>query len=264
MIELFTEIKNEILRKFKDIELIFISGSYAMGTFQRYSDIDFEVITKAKPEKDLIFKFVKYGNRDYLVTIYFRSMSQVLDVEVKNPNEWVWSYESYKRALVLFDRDNNFKKILDAHEKHYVTPETFIKELPYYGYELVEYVCKLKNAYLNQDELNVLYAARIIAKKCYFLLRVLNPVWRYTTERETYRSYIELKNRPEHYVDDFKICCGITMKERTLEMVFKSGLRIARETVEFLKENKIEEKIKDQEFLKFFSDPRYMKFLEPL
>jgi len=137
----------------------------------------------------------------------------------------------------------------------------FFKFIPEEASYLLEYVGKLKNAYSKGDELNLFYAARVIAEICYNLLRPFNPVWTYTSEREIYVAFLNLKNRPKNYVEDFRVCYGITTEKRPLDRVYKSAIRLARETVEFLRANKGEEKIKDEEFLRFFKSKEYAEFL---
>lgn len=46
------------------------------------------------------------------------------------------------------------------------------------------------------------------------------------------------------------MCHGITVKERLLEKVYSLALRLAKETVEFLVANKVEEKL-GEDFKKF-------------
>jgi len=254
------EIKKEILEKVKDVELIFVSGSYAFGRMQRYSDIDMDVLTKTKPKKTHIFRFIEQDGRKVLLTIHFRKLSEV-PKRFKDPKEWVWDYESYRHTVVLFDKNQNMAKIKEELEKHKVSSEDFFKFVPLEASYLLEYVGKLKNAYLVEDELNVLYAARTIAELCYDILKPFNPVWKYTSETETYSSFIELKNKPRHYAEDFKICYGLTMKKRSIKAIYRSAMRLARETINFLRKNKVETKIKDKEFLHFFNSREYIDFL---
>lgn len=261
MIKILEEIKKEILEKTKDVELIFVSGSYVFGNMQKYSDIDLMVLTRTKSERDCIFKFVKYNSGKILMSIHFDKLSKILK-EIKAPEEWIWAYGFYNHAKVLYDRKQNIQKIKEKLEKHRVSSETFFKFIPNIASGLLEDIGKLKNAYINKDELNIFYAAHGIAGACYELLRPFNPVWRYTSERETYLSFIKLKNKPEHYIEDFKICYGITTKKRNIDMIYKSALRVAKETVDFLKRNKIETKVKDKDFLKFFESKEYIDFLE--
>jgi hypothetical protein len=182
--------------------------------------------------------------------------------EVCEPKEWVWAYKYYGKARVLFDKDKNVEKILCEIEKHRLSQDYFFKFIPEEASYLLEYVGKLKNAYSKGDELNLFYAARVIAKICYNLLRPFNPVWTYTSEREIYAAFLNLKNRPKNYVEDFRVCYGITTEKRPLDRVYKSAIRLARETVEFLRANKVEEKIKDEEFLRFFKSKEYAEFLK--
>jgi hypothetical protein len=155
------------------------------------------------------------------------------------------------------------EKIRAVLEEHRVLPETFLKSVPLAASYLVEYVGKLKNAYRAEDELNLFLAARTIAILCYGIFRPFNPVWKYASEREMYESYLQLQNVPTHYVEDFRVCYGLTMKSRTMDEIYKSAMRLAKETTDFLRRNKIERKIKDREFLLFFNSKEYAVFLKP-
>ena len=92
-------------------------------------------------------------------------------------------------------------------------------------------------------------------------MKPFNPVWKYVSEKETYQALLSLQNKPRHYVEDFKICYGITVKERSIEAIYRSAMRLAQETVNFLSANKIETKVKDKEFLMFFRSREYADFL---
>jgi len=69
------------------------------------------------------------------------------------------------------------------------------------------------------NELNLFYAAREIAEICYNLFRPFNPVWTYTSERETYAAFLSLKNKPKNYLEDFRVCYDITTEKRSLKKV---------------------------------------------
>jgi len=153
------------------------------------------------------------------------------------------------------------KKLRDELEKRRVSSEDFFKEIPVEASYLLEYVGKLKNAYSSGDELNIIFAARSIAEICYNILRPFNPVWKYTTEKETYSSFIELQNKPTHYVEDFKTCYGLITEKKSVNVIFRSAKRLARETTDFLRKNKIEQKINDKDFLQFFNSIEYRDFL---
>jgi len=235
-----------------------------LGECKKYSDIDMKVLTRTKPKREYIFRFVRRGSQKVLLTIHFYKFSQVLR-KIRKPEKWIWAYMSYGRAKVLFDRNQNMEKLKAELEKHKVSSEYFFRFVPVEASYLLEYVGKLKNAYIERDELNIFYSARAIAEICYNILRPFNPVWKYTSERETYSAFTELENKPEHYVEDFKICYGLTMENRSIDVIYKSAMRLARETTNFLRKNKVETKIKDKEFLRFFKSKEYADFLdEPL
>ncbi|MEM3616812.1 MAG: nucleotidyltransferase domain-containing protein [Candidatus Bathyarchaeia archaeon] len=254
--KLLEKIKEEMLAEIGDVELIFVSGSYALGMMGPYSDIDIKVLTAARPKRKRLFRFVKCGKRNLLLTVHFDKFAHAMK-EIRKPEEWVWAYEYYRKALVLYDRDYNMEKILAELERHKVSQDYFFRFIPEEASYLPEYVGKLKNAYHERDELNLFYAARVIAEICYNLLRPFNLVWKYTSEKEAYRAFLSLKNKPKDYVKDFKICYGITTERRPLKKVYESALRLARETIEFLTLNRVEERIKDKDFIRFFKSKEF-------
>lgn len=262
MNKMLEKIKEEILESTNDVELIFVYGSYALGQMQRYSDIDMAVVIQTKPHREAIFRFVEHEGQKVLLTINFHKFSDVLR-EIRKIDEWVWIYKAYTHAKVLFDRDQNMEKIRAELEKHKVSSKDFLKFLPENASYLLEYVGKLKNAYLKGDELNILFAARTIAKMCYRIMRPFNPVWKYLSEKETYISLITLENKPQHYVEDFKICHGLTLKSKSIDDIYTSAMRLARETTDFIKTKEIDSEIEDREFLLFFNSKEYRDFLRP-
>jgi len=260
MREMLESIKNEILKTTRDVELIFVFGSYALGTMHKYSDIDVRVLTKTKPTRNHAFGFADYQGRKILLTLHFCTFSQV-NSNFKDPKSWIWEYESIKHAKVLFDRNHNMKKLQKELDKREFSSVDFLQFVPTEASALLEYVGKMKHAYLVRDELNLLYAARTIAEICYNTLRPFNAIWKYQSESETYPSFIRLENKPKHYVEDFKICYGLTLKKRTNRMLFNSAMRLARETTSFLRKNLDETAIDDKEFLQFFNSKEYRDFL---
>jgi len=262
MERMLVEIGEEILEETKAVELIFVSGSYALGRMQRYSDVDMWVLTRTKPKRRHIFRFVTVRGRKVLLTVPFHKLSSILEA-VRKPKTWVWTYMCYGQAKVLFDKNQNMEKTKAVLEEYRVLPETFLKSVPLAASYLVEYAGKLKNAYRAKDEPSLFLAARTIAILCHGILRPFNPVWKYASERETYRSYLQLESAPTHYVKDFRVCYGLTMNSRTIDEIYKSAMRLARETTDFLRRNKIEKKIADKKFLLFFNSKEYADFLKP-
>jgi len=259
MEKLLGNIRDEILKTTSDVELIIAYGSYAFGKMQQYSDIDLAVFTRTRTDRKSIFRFAEHERRKILITVHFNQLSKKLK-EFKKPQEWIWD-TAYKHAKVLFDRNQNMDKIEAELEKHKVSPEDFLQFVPTEASGLLEYVGKLKNAYLQKDTLNILYAARTIAEICYNILRPFNPVREYTSESQTYPSFIELENKPKHYLEDLKTSYGLTLKKRSSRSVFNSAMRLAKETTEFLRKNLDETRIKDKEFLRLFNSREYRDFL---
>jgi len=96
------DITQEILKETNDVELIFVSGSYAFGRMQRYSDIDLKVLTRTTPPKrEYVSRFIKERRRNILLTIHFYTLSHLLR-KIRRPEEWVWAYMSYGQAKVFF------------------------------------------------------------------------------------------------------------------------------------------------------------------
>ena len=260
MEEMLESIKNEILKTTRDVELIFVFGSYALGTMHEHSDIDVRVLTKTKPTTKDGFSFVDYHGKKILLTLHFGTFSQVKSY-FRDPKSWVWEYESVKHAKVLFDRNHNMKKLQTELDRHKVSPKDFLQFVPTEASALLEYVGKMRHAHSEKDELNILYAARMIAEICHNILKPFNAVWRYKSESETYPSFIKLENKPEHYVEDFRICYGLTLRKRTNRLIFNSAMRLARETASFLRKNLDETAMNDKDFLQFFNSKEYRDFL---
>jgi len=226
MEKLLENIRDEILTTTSDVELMLAYGSYAFGRMQKYSDIDLAVFTRTRTNRKSIFRFAEHEGRNILITIHFYQLSKKLR-EFRKPQEWIWD-TAYKHAKVLFDRNQNMDKMKAELEKHKVF---------------------------------ILYAARTIAEICYNILRPFNPVWEYASESETYPSFIELENKPKHYMEDLRTSYGLTLKKRSNKSVFNSAMRLVRETTEFLRKNLDETRIEDKEFLHLFKSREYRDFL---
>ena len=254
------EIKNEILKTTGNVELIFVYGSYAFGKMQKYSDIDVAVFTRTGTRRKSTFRFVEHCGQKVLVTVHFKQFSKAIG-QFRKPEEWVWD-AAYEHAKVLYDRDQNMDRLKKELSKHRVASKDFLESVPDQACYLLEHVGKLRNAFSQDDELNLLYAARAIAEMCYSILRPFNPVWIYKSESETYLSFLGLRNKPKHYVEDFKTCYGLTLKKRPKDLLLTSGIRLATETSDFLRKHLAETGTRDKDFIEFLNSKDYRDFVK--
>ena len=250
---------NELKKNPSNIEIILVNGSYSSKNLGKYSDIDMEVLTKRKPLKEMDFRIVELDGKKRLMTIFFTRLTDIFD-SLKSAEDWVW-IQNYKNAKILYDPSKKFNKLKKKIDENKVIKEDFFKRYQLRTIILFEHLAKLKNAYESKDEVNVFYAAENLALFSYRLLQPFNPVFTYKSEKQKYQAYLSLKNKPENYNEDFKICFGLTTKARSLKQIYNSGLNLANGTLNYLKLKKVWLKVKDKNFKSIFEEDYFSKLL---
>lgn len=205
------------------------------------------------------FRIVEVDGEKRLMTIFFHKFSDVLE-SLKDPEEWVWA-QNYKDVKIPYDPNKKFSELKDKIREHKITKEDFFQRYKLRTIIFFEHLAKLKNAYENNDDLNVFYAAKNIAFFSYLLLRPFNPVFQYQSEKQKYQAFLSLKNKPEDYNGHFRICFGLTTKARTLKQIYSSGVHLANGTFNYLKSKKVWNKIKDKNFRSIFEEDYFSKLL---
>ncbi len=250
----------ELKKNPSNIEIILINGSYSSNKLGKYSDIDMEVLTKRKSLMEMDFRIVELEGKKRLMTIFFTKLSDILD-SLKKAEDWVW-IQNYKNAKILYDPNKKFSQLKKKIDENKVTEEDFFQRYQLRTIILFEYLAKLKNAYESKDEVNVFYAAKNLAVFSYLLLQPFNPVLTYKSEKQKYQAYLSLKNKPENYNEDFKVCFGLTTKARSLKQIYGSGLRLANGTFSYLKSKKVWVNVKDKNFKSIFEKDYFSKLLD--
>lgn len=246
---LYTQIKKKILAKYPDTIAIIVHGSAINGNLKDYSDIDLNVFLPRDAEHPFEYEIMEYGGRKILMNMHFANYKKELE-SLKNEahaEQVLVNYISYMKILVLYDKIGIEKKLKSIIGKAFKKSDhkkfLFIKFCI-----MIDFFFKLKRSY-NKDSAKVMYSARIIAGNAARVIQFFNelkPEERYTSILSNYDAIHNFKNVPRHFKEDFVICMGLK-ENLSVKQIYDSGIRIVKETVEFLGRQNLKE-IKKKEF----------------
>lgn len=231
------EIKDYILSKNKDVEVVLINGSFALKKMRKYSDIDMEVITKRKPKREFEFTTVMHNNKKTLVTIFYSRLKYILS-SLEDPESWM-TLQNYKRAKILYDKNNTINIIKDKIKETKPKKEDFFKRFEIRFLLLFEHLAKSKNAYENEDDVNLILSCRQVAFFSSICMNAFNEVKELKGENEANTYLLEFKNTPKNYNKNFKICYGLDFNHYSREKLYRSVHELVREMYYFMKKRKV-------------------------
>jgi len=250
------EIKLKLLKN-QDVELILINGSFALDNMSKFSDIDLEVITKNNPTQEFNFEIILFEGQKKLVTIFYSKLDNILS-SLDNSEEWS-ILQNYQRAKVLYDKNNNIELIKNKIKSSKPSKKDLFNRLDIRFIALFEYLAKTKNAYIKNDDLNLIYSAKQVAFFAYLCLKSFNKVEEIKSEKEIIYSQLNLENKPLNYEKYFKICAGLDFNNFSKELLFQSTHELVREIYDFMKINKVW--FKDKKLKRIFEDDYFVNLM---
>jgi phosphoribosyl-AMP cyclohydrolase len=206
---------------------IFLKGSHARGDAGPHSDFDFDVLTDHAPAP----RFLAYldetdGNLIHISVAIFETTSWL--AYLSEPVPWSFSLSAVEAARLLWHREDAPAAILE--------PTTL--QHPPGDPELEDFVAdfgKVKNAYLQGDELALRLAAQGLAHLSPTLLRLINPPVYPGTHYQALVAVLDFPIAPPSYREDMLTCLGLSGRATTVDDVYAAASRIATGVITLLR-----------------------------
>ncbi|MFQ5976953.1 MAG: nucleotidyltransferase domain-containing protein [Candidatus Heimdallarchaeota archaeon] len=219
----------------KRVLAIFASGSFARGKVKPYSDIDLDVVLekgRILPLERLEYRYVE----GVLVGIRRVCHDELLQ-EFNTPLQWLWSKEGVQTIKIAYDPHNIIRELQAHVDAQRPTRTQFREAASLQVVKAIEYVHKLLNAHLQEDPLNLLYAAFIIQDKLAQAIFLMNEV-AIRSENSFEEQLIEECKAYEGFYEDYLITKRI-LGPPDPKKVFRAAIRLFHQTCEFLRVEKV-------------------------
>lgn len=219
----------------KGVLAIFVTGSFARGQAERFSDIDLMVVLEEEYREAL--ERLEYRYIENALVGFRRACPDDMFKEFKTPLQWLWNKEGVQNVKIAYDPHNVIQKLQENVEKQQPTTAQFREAASLEVVKTVEYVHKLLNAHLREDWLNLLYAAFIIQGN------LTNALFLFTeipikSENSFEEQLFEECRTPDGFYEDYLITKRIAGKPDP-RRIFRAAIRIFHHVFEFFQENNV-------------------------
>ncbi|HZY94249.1 MAG TPA: nucleotidyltransferase domain-containing protein [Candidatus Bathyarchaeia archaeon] len=233
-----------ILKHHPNVLGIAVDGSVGRGDPSPYSDVDMFALVRGGRRPSPVY----YLDEGVYVAIGFLPVK-----DKKEPAVFLlWAKGGAKSVRILYD-PKRFLKRLISKRRHAKPGKDSIEQSLLEAYtNLIEYAGKLRNGWLASDNYLTRYAARIIATRSEEVVMVLNNISP-ITENYLWDLLMKARIRPAHFNTDYPLSIGLRGTSET-ERVFKSALRLARESIGLVK-NRFSGKSKNKSFSGLLKQP---------
>ena len=215
------ELSKRILEAHKEnILAIGVYGSMARKEDQKYSDIDMIIITKKEGKEEGKF-FLHSG-----MSIEYEFVTKKEAIEnIKNVNrdwpDWPQEATMYTNPLPLYDPNKTFKKFKTIVGG--LNPGEFNKAAERALLILYEETCKVKNAELIKDKVNLLTFAREAALVAQLFVALVNKKY-YSSNRNILKESQKFSKLPKDYKKLVMVASGYNRE--TQSQVYKATLKL--------------------------------------
>lgn len=194
--------KSKILKRYRNILSIILSGSVSRG--QQLPDSDVDVLAIIRDSH--IPKPIVYYDRQILVGIFFVSLKRFQEWD-KDPKEFFWARGEALTGKILHDPSGIVQKTLRK-RRTLKPPRRITDEIIYDScFNILEYLGKLRNGSLVGDEYLTRYAARVVAQYAEKILVALNDISP-VSENKIWHQVMKARIKPSHLIPDYPIALG--------------------------------------------------------
>lgn len=233
-----------ILKLYDKVVAIGVDGSVGRRSPSPYSDIDIFVLVRGKRLPDPMY----YLDMGCYVAIGFSPLRERKERGV----DFFYARGGARSARVLYDPRGILKRRIEKRRTAKPASHT-VEEALFDAYtNIIEYAGKLRNGWVTSNEYLTRYAARTIASRSEEVVMALNdlsPV----SENIVWNLVMKAKKKPAHFTLDYPIARGHQGTAQT-RRVFKSGLRLARESLKLVKDE-YAEKARGKSFRSLLGEP---------
>lgn len=208
---------------------ILVSGSYAKGTADEWSDLDVQVVTQGDPVSPYRMWFEERAAGQRLhVSPSVKSLTDWL-AKRNEPQNWALGFPVFHVVRHVWATDEARARLGDPPSNIHPPPPPELEDF-------VEFLQKALRCSLYDDGSGVRLFAREAALLAPRLLWPLNDDVVVRDRREALEAALSLRVAPEHYRDDLSICLGLVPTGDSA--VQEAALRLGRKLLAFLRERK--------------------------
>ena len=186
-------IADRVVEKYgNNVLAVYVCGSTSKKLDRAFSDLELIVVVRDRAEVSM--KYYLLGGL-IIQTEYLNSSKILRDAEQFSDN-WHWVADQYRNRIVLYERDEWFKRLNDAVAKSDKrdSHEALRKSLMM----MTESVAILRNDVLTNDKVGVLMRGRVLAEDAARILFLLNR--RYvTTTSWFWKIAFDLPDKPKDF-----------------------------------------------------------------
>jgi kanamycin nucleotidyltransferase len=217
-----------------------VSGSVARGTAEKYSDVDMELIVRKEITESYQARIVE----NTYCSLTFATRSAAIQVITRPSPDLPERLGGFTRILRLYDPEG-FLKRLEARAKH-VPSSTFRKSAELALMISYEDFCRVKNAYLNGDDIVLRDNASLVTYSAALVVASLNETG-FVSDREIFKAHKRFSKLPRHFDQIEELRYGCLKRTRLVQTLVsfyldlidfcnKEGIRLPvdRETLEDL------------------------------
>ncbi len=238
--------KAMILAKFPNALGIVVNGSVRRGEPMPYCDIDIVAIMRGgRLPKDLCY----FDDGIYVAigACSFKRLKSFGDA-----GNFYWARGEFSSGKIIHDPTQAIRNAIKSRNAMKATRRIVEQNLWESYRETIEYVGKLRNGELLNDEYLIRYAARIIAEKVQRAIVALNDIT-LVSENAMFARVMSARKKPKHFFTDFPLSMGIRGAANP-KLVYGSALRLARETLRWI-QRELEGKKVCGNFRKLLGEP---------
>lgn len=205
-----------------------MDGSVGRNDPLPHSDIDLLVITKGGRKPD----WFSYFDCGIHVTVGFKTLREYRDSDFHH-RYFFWTRGGAISAKVIYDPMAILGRAVRERRAAKAAPR-LVEAIAWRSYrDIVEYVGKLRNGWMEGDEYLTRHAAREIAVNAQEVMLALNDISP-ISENTVWHQVMEARKRPKHFSTDYPISLGLKGVEST-RRIFLSAMRLAGETLALIR-----------------------------
>lgn len=177
-----------------DVLAVFVCGSTSKGLDRPYSDLEMNVIVREGVEIPMKY----YVLDGLIIQIEYVQSSRILKAAEKFTDNWHWEADQYRNRIILYERDQWFRKLDEAVNKN--DRESPTEAIRKSFMMMTESMAVLKNALLTNDKNGILARGRVLADDAARLVLLLNRKY-VTTTSWFWKIAFEAPIKPKDFKD---------------------------------------------------------------
>lgn len=219
-----------IVARLSDVEprlqAVLLCGSFARGDADRFSDIDILAVTDGEPaQNERTWIEIAPGGETFHVSVGAETMKSFKE-EDDTPADWALGFPVLDTMKLLWATPFGRHQIGEAPSERLPAGSAELEDF-------AELFMKIRRADERGDRILLRWAARRLAEYSVGLVQPFNPTVEVRSPVQALYSALALREAPQNYQLDFKVCAGLT--EATDREVYVAAVRMQAELLCWLR-----------------------------